>query len=115
MIGALQRELQELRAACEHSERSVMGLGEHVAWYCDERRSLGEQVADIRAEKGRAHAENAELRRVIAEIDARQKFSPAAALTPMEHKFLDEQAQEVRAMKKNWRLVVRKWRQGERR
>ncbi len=77
-----------------------MGLGEHVAGYRDEGRSLSEQVADLRAEIGRAHAENAELRRVIAEIDARQKVSPAGALTPTERKFLVEQAQEVRTMKK---------------
>ncbi len=77
-----------------------MGLGEHVAGYRDEGRYLGEQVADLRAEIGRAHAENVELRRVIAEIDARQKVSPAGALTPTERKFLDEQAQEVLAMKK---------------
>jgi chromosome segregation ATPase len=68
-IGTLQRKLQELPAACEHSERSVMGLNEHVAGYREEERSLGEQVASLRAENG-------ELRRAIAEIDARIKPSP---------------------------------------
>ncbi len=70
-----------------------MALGEHVAGYHDEGRSLVEQVARLRAENG-------ELRRAIAEIDSRLKMSPAGALSPTERTFLDEQAQEVRAMKK---------------